>query len=471
MTYRVLARKYRPKKFSEVVGQESAIRVLANALDRNRLHHAYLFTGTRGVGKTTIARLFTAALNCKKGISSSPCGSCVICTEISRGSFVDLMEVDAASRTGVEDTRALLENVQFMPVMGQFKVYLIDEVHMLSTSSFNALLKTLEEPPDHAKFLLATTDPKKIPVTVLSRCLQFYLRNIPRDVIAIKLAEILAAESVTYEEGTLQSIAKAADGSMRDALSLTDQAISYAEGTHIEMETVLQMLGIARGEDVSGLFEAIVRQDRQDVFRRSKAFADTLTSFENIVAVLMSICHEVAMSVATGREIREELRGIRERCTPEWVQSAYQILLMGMRDLPYASEPQVGFEMTLVRLLDFEPLLPHHDQPITDNQSNPMVSNGSGNQQSQRKPHAYQRKSSGAVATTSLSKKDKASEETMALDEETVIWQQVEQDPHVQKLLRTSGGKITGVRRRESTTGQGGEAKGSVKSHRKGASH
>ena len=235
MTYQVLARKYRPKKFSEVVGQESTIRVLANALDRNRLHHAYLFTGTRGVGKTTIARLLTAALNCEQGISSNPCGSCVSCSEISRGSFVDLMEVDAASRTGIEDTRSLLENVQFMPVMGRFKVYLIDEVHMLSTSSFNALLKTLEEPPDHAKFLLATTDPKKIPVTVLSRCLQFILRNISRDVIEAKLSEILAEESVTYEEGALEPLAKAAEGSMRDALSLTDQAISYVK-VHIWKE-------------------------------------------------------------------------------------------------------------------------------------------------------------------------------------------------------------------------------------------
>ncbi|MCE2436639.1 MAG: DNA polymerase III subunit gamma/tau [Pseudomonadales bacterium] len=445
MSYQVLALKYRPSCFSEVVGQESTVQVLANALDKGLLHHAYLFTGTRGVGKTTIARLLAAALNCEQGVSSKPCGSCSACTEVRRGTFVDLMEVDAASRTGVEDTRALLENVQYMPVSGRHKVYLIDEVHMLSRQSFNALLKTLEEPPDYAKFLLATTEPRKIPVTVLSRCLQFILRNISRETIVAKLAEILSAESIEYDLEVLPALAKAASGSMRDALSLTDQAIAFAGGGRVELDAVLRMLGIARGEQVTELMAAIVRQDRAEVFRRSRAFADTLTNFQEVMASMQSICHELAMAQAAGREVGANLKEIARLATPEWIQTAYQILLMGQRDLSLAPDLHIGFEMTLVRLLDFEPLLPQEAGSASSGPKSEWSLPASAREASS--PRRQRERTRRSRTREDASRPGSARKAHVLTGEEREFKDKILQMPSVRSLVDAVDGSVIGVRR------------------------
>jgi DNA polymerase-3 subunit gamma/tau len=265
MSYQVLARKWRPHKFDEVVGQQHVLQSLIHALDGGRLHHAYLLTGTRGVGKTTLSRILAKCLNCEKGVTSIPCGECSACTQIDAGRFIDLIEIDAASKTKVEDTRELLDNVQFAPVVGRFKIYLIDEVHMLSTHSFNALLKTLEEPPEHVKFLLATTDPQKLPITVLSRCLQFHLKNIPADLIAKQLAYVLENEEVTFDAPALDAISRNASGSMRDALSLLDQAIAYGQGT-VKKDAVLDMLGNSDDDQVVELAMALAQENADMVF-------------------------------------------------------------------------------------------------------------------------------------------------------------------------------------------------------------
>ncbi len=354
MSYQVLARKYRPRKFEDVVGQEHAVRALVHGLDADRLHHAYLFTGTRGVGKTTLARAFANCLNCERGVSSTPCGECGACEEIMAGRFVDLIEVDAASRTGVEATRELLDNAQYMPARGRYKVYLIDEVHMLSTASFNALLKTLEEPPPHIKFLLATTDPRKVPITVLSRCLQFNLKNIVPERIAAHLADVLRDEAIEFEPAALDVIALAGQGSMRDALSIADQAISFGGGT-LRADDVANLLGVTRRDEVSALLGALADGDKERLLGCAAELAERGADFADVLASLQRAFHDLAMAQAIGGEATPAVRPFVDRLPPEDVQLCYQIALLGGRDLQYAPDPRVGFEMTLIRMLAFRP--------------------------------------------------------------------------------------------------------------------
>ncbi|MEE8041803.1 MAG: DNA polymerase III subunit gamma/tau [Pseudomonadales bacterium] len=360
MSYEVLARKYRPARFDEMVGQEHVRRSLVHALEHDRLHHAYLFSGTRGVGKTSVARIFAKCLNCEEGVSATPCGVCTSCTEIAEGRFIDLLEVDAASRTGVDDTRELLENVQYAPARGRYKVYLIDEVHMLSRQSFNALLKTLEEPPPHVKFLLATTDPKKIPLTVLSRCLQFNLKNLLPELIVGHLDNVLRQEGIVCEEGALLPIARAARGSVRDALSLADQAIAHGGGS-LARDQVIQMLGTVGGEELAAIFNALTESDGGSLLAVAHGLAERGTDFEQVLAGLLQVLYEVAVkqSVADADESYFEhpelVATIASRVPAETVQLYYQIVLLANRDLPLAPDPRIGFEMTLLRLLAFRP--------------------------------------------------------------------------------------------------------------------
>lgn len=355
MAYLALARKYRPKSFDQVKGQDHSVRALRNALDNNRLHHAYLFTGTRGVGKTTIARIFAACLNCEAKVSSDLCGDCLACNEIEKGSYPDLFEVDAASRTGVEDTRKLLENLHYAPSVGRFKVYIIDEVHMLSSSSFNALLKTLEEPPDYVKFIFATTDPKKIPLTVVSRCLQFHLRNIEPSTVQSQLKEVLGIEKVPFDEGAIELLSRAAQGSMRDALSLTDQAISHGGGS-IEEFNVAQMLGTSRADEITTLLSLILENDRQKVIDFVADLTSRAISFADLLEGLQRAFHQLSLAQVTNSTLDDSLKEYIDRFSSEWLQVAYQILTLGARDLKYAPDHQVGFDMTILRLLDFEPV-------------------------------------------------------------------------------------------------------------------
>ena len=354
MSYLVLARKYRPRTFEDVVGQAPVVRALANALEGERLHHAYLFTGTRGVGKTTLARILAACLNCAKGITSKPCGECDACASIADGRFLDLIEVDAASRTGVEDTRELLSNAQFLPGQGRFKVYLIDEVHMLTGHSFNALLKTLEEPPEHVKFLLATTEAKKIPVTVLSRCLQFNLKNMLPQVIEEQLAKVLAAEDITAEPEALATIAAAAAGSMRDALSIADQAVSHGGGA-VRADGVSAMLGIAGRDEVGALLDALAAKDSA----RLLAAGDDLAARALDLGAVLGELQRAFADLAVAAELRAAPAPAYERFhgafSPEDLQLYYQIALMGGRDIDFAPDAKVGFDMTLIRLASFEP--------------------------------------------------------------------------------------------------------------------
>lgn len=360
MSYLVLARKWRPKTFSEVVGQQHVLRALINGLDQDRLHHAFLFSGTRGVGKTTLARVLAKSLNCEQGVSSTPCGECQSCQEIDAGRFVDLIEVDAASRTKVDDTRELLDNVQYAPSRGRYKVYLIDEVHMLSTSSFNALLKTLEEPPPHVKFLFATTDPQKLPVTILSRCLQFNLRRLDVTQISGHLASILQQESVEFEQTALVEIAQAADGSMRDALSLLDQAISYGAGT-VNSEQVNQMLGTISQQQLHVLVNALLENDGQSVLQQSNELAAQGRDFKAILNELLAILQRIATIQLvpdlenTDDTDFQQLQLLSQQASAETIQLLYQIALHGKRDLPFAAEPKSGFDMTLLRILSFQP--------------------------------------------------------------------------------------------------------------------
>lgn len=360
MSYQVLARKYRPASFEELEGQEHVLRALVNALENDRLHHAYLFTGTRGVGKTTIARILARCLNCEKGISAKPCGECSTCLEIAEGRSVDLIEVDAASRTKVEDTRELLDNVQYMPTRDRFKVYLIDEVHMLSTHSFNALLKTLEEPPEHVKFLLATTDPKKLPVTVLSRCLQFNLKNLSPERVVTYLQKILPVEGIEFEEPALWLLGRAADGSMRDALSLTDQAISFGNNS-VREDDVKLMLGSIDQKEVYALVEGLIRQDAKAIVEKVNQLAEHAPDYSGLLAEILAVLHRVALAQAVPDGIdnsqgdRELVIAVAEALTPEDVQLFYQIGLVGQRDLPFAPNLKAGFEMILLRMLAFTP--------------------------------------------------------------------------------------------------------------------
>jgi DNA polymerase-3 subunit gamma/tau len=360
MSYQVLARKWRPRCFSELVGQEHVQRALINALDHDRLHHAYLFTGTRGVGKTTIARIYAKSLNCETGVSSTPCGSCSACREIDEGRFVDLVEVDAASRTKVEDTRELLENVQYAPTRGRYKVYLIDEVHMLSAHSFNALLKTLEEPPPHIKFLLATTDPQKLPVTILSRCLQFNLKSLTIPQITGQLDAILGQEQVEAEPGAVRQLAFAAHGSMRDALSLLDQAIAYGHGVLRESE-VCAMLGTIDRNVVYRLLEALAANDAAGLLGEVARADQFAPDYATLLADTLSVLQRIAIARVLPEAIddtfgdREAVIELSARLAPEDVQLYYQIGLIGRRDLSLAPDPRGGFEMVMLRMLAFRP--------------------------------------------------------------------------------------------------------------------
>ena len=360
MSYQVLARKWRPRSFREMVGQAHVLKALINALDNQRLHHAYLFTGTRGVGKTTIARIIAKCLNCETGITSTPCGTCSVCREIDEGRFVDLIEIDAASRTKVEDTRELLDNVQYAPSRGRFKVYLIDEVHMLSTHSFNALLKTLEEPPPYVKFILATTDPQKLPATILSRCLQFSLKNMSPERVVEHLSHVLQAENVPFEPDALWLLGRAADGSMRDAMSLTDQAIAFGEGKVLAAD-VRAMLGSLDHGQVYGVLQALLEGDARALLEAVRNLAEQGPDWSGVLAEMLNVLHRVAIAQAlpeavdNGQGDRDRVLALASALPAEDVQFYYQMGLIGRRDLPLAPDPRGGFEMVLLRMLAFRP--------------------------------------------------------------------------------------------------------------------
>jgi len=389
MSYEVLARKWRPHRFDELVGQEHVVQALSNALDNDRLHHAYLFTGTRGVGKTTLARIFAKSLNCEEGVSSKPCGKCSICREVDEGRFVDLIEVDAASRTKVDQTRELLENVPYAPVRGRYKVYLIDEVHMFSGSSFNALLKTLEEPPEHVKFLLATTDPQKMPMTVLSRCLQFSLKRMTLEQITGQLRHILESEKIERDEPALLALAAAADGSMRDALSLLDQAIAFGGG-EVRQQQVEAMLGSVSRDYVFGLLDALSSGDGAMLLKRIGDLAERAPDFGGVLDELLRILHNIALMQiigTTGEESPEtgKYEELANQLPPEDVQLYYQIGLSGKQEINLAPDSRSGFEMILLRMLAFRPETPT-DRQVT------------GSQQPAGKPDSRPQQAEGAAA-------------------------------------------------------------------------
>ena len=360
MSYQVLARKWRPRSFREMVGQTHVLKALINALDSQRLHHAYLFTGTRGVGKTTIARIIAKCLNCETGITSTPCGECSVCREIDEGRFVDLIEIDAASRTKVEDTRELLDNVQYAPSRGRFKVYLIDEVHMLSSHSFNALLKTLEEPPPYVKFILATTDPQKLPATILSRCLQFSLKNMTPERVVEHLSHVLSVENVPFEDDALWLLGRAADGSMRDAMSLTDQAIAFGEGKVLAGD-VRAMLGTLDHGQVFDLLHALIEGDAKAMLEAVRHLAEQGPDWNGVLSEILNVFHRVAIAQAlpdgvdNGHGDRDRVLALAQALPAEDVQFYYQMGLIGRRDLPLAPDPRGGFEMVLLRMLAFRP--------------------------------------------------------------------------------------------------------------------
>ena len=359
MNYQVLARKWRPHNFKEVVGQEHVVKSLINALQHNRLHHAYLFTGTRGVGKTTIARILAKATNCENLLDFNPCGSCSTCKALDEGRFLDLIEVDAASRTKVEDTRDLLDNAQYAPNQGRYKVYIIDEVHMLSGHSFNALLKTLEEPPEHVKFLLATTDPHKIPVTVLSRCLQFNLKRLSPTQILEQMAFILDQETIPFEQAALKLLSNAADGSMRDGLSLLDQAIVYGNGT-VPTEEVRNMLGTIALQPVDDLLLALADHDAPAILSKINEIDDLTPDFSDVLQQILQVLHRVALVQQIPTAIDENfdtdvITDLAAKISPADVQLFYQIGLIGQRDLNLAPDPKSGFEMVMLRMLTFKP--------------------------------------------------------------------------------------------------------------------
>ncbi len=357
MSYQVLARKWRPRNFQQMVGQEHILRMLTNALDHQRLHHAYLFTGTRGVGKTTLARILAKCLNCETGITSTPCGTCKHCTAIDEGRFLDLIEVDAASRTKVEDTRELLENVHYQPVQGRYKVYLIDEVHMMSGHSFNALLKTLEEPPPYVKFLLATTDPKRLPITILSRCLQFNLKRVPAQQISGHLQHVCSSEHISYETEALQLLANAADGSMRDALSLLDQTIAFCAEKITTIDT-RHMLGSIEHDALLRLLNALAERDGIQLLHEIEHLADMAADFNQALEDLLAMFHRISILkvIPDVREEMDTMKSLAERFSAEDLQLYYQIALLGRRDLPLTPDMQQGFEMVLMRMLAFQPV-------------------------------------------------------------------------------------------------------------------
>ena len=359
MAYQVLARKWRPSNFTQLVGQEHVSQSLIHALQHDRLHHAYLFTGTRGVGKTTVARILAKAINCENLQDSNPCGQCKVCLDFEQGRFMDLIEVDAASRTKVEDTRDLLDNAQYAPNQGRYKVYLIDEVHMLSGHSFNALLKTLEEPPPHVKFLLATTDPHKIPVTVLSRCLQFNLKRLLPDQIDAQMRFILAEEQIGFEPAALKLLARAADGSMRDGLSLLDQAIVFGSGS-VKLADVTGMLGTVAQQPVDDILQALATQDARALLGKIAEVSELTPDFADILQQILRVLHRVALLQQLPGFVDHEfdsalLARLAQALLPEDVQLFYQIGLIGLRDLNLAPDPRSGFEMVMLRMLTFRP--------------------------------------------------------------------------------------------------------------------
>ena len=363
MSYQVLARKWRPKRFGDLVGQEHVVRALTNALERGRLHHAYLLTGTRGVGKTTIARLLAKSLNCVTGVTANPCGVCPACVDIDAGRFVDLLELDAASNTGIDNMRDILDNARYAPTVGRYKVYLIDEVHMLSKAAFNSMLKTLEEPPEHVKFVLATTDPQKIPVTVLSRCLQFNLKSLPLPQIATRLGEILVAEAIPYDDAALGLVARSARGSMRDALSVLDQAIAFGAG-EVREHGVRTMLGAVDAEYTYRVADALLANDGRALLAEVQALTERNLSMPSALDELAALFHRIAvvqavptMAMGDGDFDETRVRDYATRFDQETVQLAYQICVQGRADLALAPDEQTGFSMTLLRLLAFEPLI------------------------------------------------------------------------------------------------------------------
>lgn len=373
MSYQVLARKWRPKNFQELIGQEHVLKPLINALIQQRLHHAYLFTGTRGVGKTTIGRILARSLNCEQGITAKPCGQCTACEDITLGRFVDLIEVDAASRTKVEDTRELLDNVQYAPTRGRFKIYLIDEVHMLSNHSFNALLKTLEEPPAHIKFILATTDPQRLPVTILSRCLQFHLKNLAPELISQHLQTIITKEQFFAEPSALNLLAKAANGSVRDSLSLLDQAIAYCQGK-LTLENVQLMLGTTDQQFLANLLTGLAHRNGQLILTTIQQMAELNNDFNNALEALLNIFHQLAIYQTIPElslEQDENILNYAQSFSPEDIQLFYQIGLIGRRDLPLAPSARMGFEMVLLRMLAFYPN--SNPQPNLVKSPNPMM--------------------------------------------------------------------------------------------------
>ena len=358
MSYQVLARKYRPQSFDQLIGQESTCRILKNALETQRIHHAYLFTGTRGVGKTTLSRLLAKCLNCQAKISAEPCNQCANCLAIHSNRFIDLIEVDAASRTKVEDTRDLLADVHYAPSQGRYKIYLIDEVHMLSSHSFNALLKTLEEPPPHVIFLLATTDPQRLPATILSRCLQFHLKIIPSEQISAHLATVLKCENIPYEPMALPPLAQAARGSLRDALSLLDQAIAYTN-QHLTCQDINRLLGHVKSAEIANLVEALIEEDSAKLFAIVESLNEQAVDYSHVIDELITFLHHMALNPLFKNEINKTsplIEALAKKLTPEDIQLYYQIALLSRRDLTLAPTPRLGFEMMLLRLLAFKPV-------------------------------------------------------------------------------------------------------------------
>lgn len=409
MSYQVLARKWRPSNFQELIGQEHVLKPLVNALTQQRLHHAYLFTGIQGVGKTTIARIVARSLNCETGITAQPCGNCSICTDISKGCFIDLIEVDAASRTKVEDIRELLDNVQYAPTRGRYKIYLIDEVHMLSNHSFNALLKTLEEPPAHVKFLLATTDPQRLPITILSRCLQFHLKTLAPELISQHLQFIADKESILAEPTALMEIANAANGSVRDALSILDQAIAYCENNLTTAE-VRSMIGTVDQQYLSDIINSLASRSGDAILATVSRMAELNTDFNATLEALLSLLHKIAVQqlVPDSSPLEETLLTLAQAISPQDIQLFYQIALIGRRDLSLAPSARIGFEMVLLRMLAFYPEV---SIASTANITQPHSSNNTkhAKQEEQPTPHSASQLTSAEQHTISKQRMDKAS--------------------------------------------------------------